>query len=151
MGNAQSAESPRRPSQKLSKPKTGSHATAGLLRSGSFSSSSRRPSNAPLPDPPVLFSPSVPTPTTSSAAAGACAGADGRIDSGVSFNSALGPQGERKRRSLFRSRSSRGASDPLRRNRSIGRGTRMLDRLTRANSLTYESAVAYYGQAASDR
>lgn len=65
-------------------------------------------------------------------------------------------QKESRRRSLFRSRSTQGSpdSDEPRRQRSIGPVARVADRLGRASSMTasssmtYESAVSYYGRPA---
>ncbi|KAK4151897.1 hypothetical protein C8A00DRAFT_35417 [Chaetomidium leptoderma] len=146
MGNAQSTEAPRRTSQRLSKPKTGNHATAGLLSSGSFSNSARHFSNAPLPNPPP---PSSRVASTASSVVEASGGLDRRLDSLTSLQSAPAAQRESKRRSLFRSRSSRRA-DSAPQNHGGGPGSRMVDRMTRASSMTYESAVAYYGQTGSE-
>lgn len=55
-----------------------------------------------------------------------------------------------RRRSLFRSRSSQGSPDRERRQSSLGPFSRVADRLGRANSMTYESALAYYGPPAPD-
>ncbi|KAL2126900.1 hypothetical protein VTI74DRAFT_11643 [Chaetomium olivicolor] len=149
MGNNQSTEAPRRTSQKLSKPKTGNHATAGLLGHGSFSNSSRRLSNAPLPIPPAPSPMVTSTPTTSSAVDGS-GGVDRRVESFTSLQSTPGLQNESRRRSLFRSTSTRGAADSVRRHHSVGPESRMATRPARASSMTYESALAYYGPAAPD-
>jgi hypothetical protein len=155
MGNAHStsAEPPRRTSHKLSKPKTGNHATAGLLSPGAFSNNPRRLSNAPLPEPPPPPSSPIidPTPTAPSAME-ASAGFEQHLDNGApTIFSHRGRPRESRRRSLFRSRSSRAAADTLQRDHSGGLGSSIVDRLTRASSMTYESAVAYYGQAGPDK
>ncbi|KAK0633629.1 hypothetical protein B0T14DRAFT_561212 [Immersiella caudata] len=158
MGNSQSAivdfDAHRRRSHRLSKPKTGNHATAGLLSPGGFSNSSKRHSNARmsfLPPPPSPAS----TPTTAStfdAATHAHAGLEQhhhqqqhphieRSASAVSVQ-----RKESRRRSLFRSRSSQGSPDQERRQSSLGPFSRVADRLSRTNSMTYESALSYYGQ-----
>ncbi|KAK5654352.1 hypothetical protein OQA88_7261 [Cercophora sp. LCS_1] len=159
MGNSQSSplnalDSPRRRSHRLSKPKTGNHATAGLLSPGGFSNSSKRLSNARmsfLPPPPSPAS----TPTTSSASepyVDVRPPEPQRMERSASAVSVQ--QKESRRRSLFRSRSSQGSpgSDEPRRQRSIGPVARVADRLGdrlgRANSMTYESAVSYYGRPA---
>ncbi|KAK4233065.1 hypothetical protein C8A03DRAFT_19782 [Achaetomium macrosporum] len=149
MGNAQSNEAPRksRTSQRLSKPKTGNHATAGLLSPGSFSARSRRKSSAPLPNPPVPSPTVASTPTTTSAVEVSC-GLDQQVDSGTSLHSAPGLHPESKRRSMFRSRSSRDVAD-LQQDR-VGPSSRLLDRSARTGSMTYGSAFACYGQAGPD-
>ncbi|KAK3310742.1 uncharacterized protein B0T15DRAFT_47907 [Chaetomium strumarium] len=151
MGNAQSNEASRksRTSQKLCKPKTGNHATAGLLSPASFSNRSRRKSNAPLPplpNPPVPSPTVASTPTTGSAVE-APGGLDQRVDSGMSLHSAPCLHPESKRRSMFRSRSSRHANDLQQ-----DHGSRLADRSARerACSMTYGSAFACYGQAGTD-
>lgn len=155
MGNAQSqsAEAPRRASQRLSKPKTGNHAAAGLLSPGLFSNTSRRLSNVPLPNPPAPPSTVASTPTTSSAPEPSPSGFGSRVESVTSLHSAPGSQRESgsKRRSFFRSRSSSRRSDPVQLAHGGGSGSRAVDRMTRATSMTYESAVAYYGQAGLDK
>ncbi|KAL2260077.1 hypothetical protein VTK26DRAFT_6030 [Humicola hyalothermophila] len=144
MGNSQSAEVPPRAPQKLSKPKTGKHATAGLLSPGSYSKSSRRLSNAVLPSPQLSASlTAASTPTTASAVEEAPAEFDGcLLDNRTSSHPDLAPRKRSRRWSLFRSRSSQGAAGP-----SNGSGTGMVERLARVPSMTYESAVAYYGPA----
>ena len=162
MGNSQSAlvdfDAQRRRSHRLSKPKTGNHATAGLLSPGGFSNSSKRHSNARmsfLPPPPSPAS----TPTTASTfdtAAHAHAAPEQhpqeqhphieRSASAVSVQ-----RKESRRRSLFRSRSSQGSPDQERRQSSLGPFSRVADRLSRTNSMTYESAISYYGQPGPER
>ncbi|SPQ19605.1 7f6b3818-494f-49ec-b553-0b71eea472bb [Thermothielavioides terrestris] len=153
MGNAQSIEAPRRTraSQKLSKPKTGNHATAGLLSPSSFSYSSRRLSSAQLPNPPAAPSlPVVSTPTTSSAVEGSGAFVR-RADSGASLHSSPSLPRESRRRSLFRSRSSRAVADSLEpSHNAAASGAWIVDRFTRTNSMTYESAIAHYGHVGPD-
>ncbi|GAB1312247.1 hypothetical protein MFIFM68171_02457 [Madurella fahalii] len=153
MGNAQSTptstEPPRRPSQKLSKPKTGNHATAGLLSPSTLSNSPRRLSNAQLPNPPPQSPTVVPAPTTVSPIE-ALADLERRVESGPPLDPTSGAQKESKRRRLFRSRSSRATTGTVRRNHSVGPGSRLVDRLSRTSSMTYESAVAYYGQSSPD-
>ncbi|KAK3330946.1 hypothetical protein B0H66DRAFT_82360 [Apodospora peruviana] len=144
MGNSQSTEAPRRQSHKLSKPRTGSHATAGLLSPSGFSNSTGRFSNARLsaalpPPPSPVSSPSLAT-----------------VEAMTEFEQPIErrpsvQQKESKRRSLFRSKSSQGASKPPeRRNSSIGPGSRFADKPSRANSMTYESSLSYYGQHSPD-
>ncbi|KAH6628552.1 hypothetical protein F5144DRAFT_313003 [Chaetomium tenue] len=144
MGNAQSAEAPRRTSQRLSKPKTGNHATSGLLSPSAFSNNSRRYSNAPLPNPPAPSSTVASTPTTSSAGE-ISSGLGQHIDGVMPSHPAPASQKESKRRSLFRSRSTRAASS-AQPSHAGGLGSRIADRMNRTSSMTYESAVAYYGQ-----
>ncbi|KAL1837126.1 hypothetical protein VTJ49DRAFT_4224 [Mycothermus thermophilus] len=150
MGNAQSHEAPRRTSHRLSKPKTGNPATSGL-RSPGFSSSgtSRRRSNAPLSNPPAPPPTNASTPTTASPA-DAFAGPSRQFESVTSLHSAPGPQKDSKRRSLLLSWASKDA-DPTLEGFGTAPGSRMFDRLSRSSSsMTYEAAVAYYGQAASE-
>jgi len=167
MGNSQSSvadlDAHRVRSYRLSKPKTGNHATAGLLSPGGFSNSTRRHSNARmsfLPPPPSPAS----TPTTTTATTstnsesqfGAHAEAYSiqpphhhhieRSASAVSIQ-----QKESRRRSLFRSRSTQGSSDSEPRQRSFGPFTRVADKLGRTNSMTYESALSYYGNPSPER
>ncbi|AEO54843.1 hypothetical protein MYCTH_2297930 [Thermothelomyces thermophilus ATCC 42464] len=148
MGNAQSTDGPRRTTQRLSKPRTGNHATPGLLSPGVFSSSrSRHLSNAQLPGPqepsPTVSS----TPTTSSAPEVAAGGPGSHVDNiAPFFPPAPASQEELKRRSLFRSRSTRG-DNTARQNHNGGPGSQPVNRTSRASSVTYESAVACYGQA----
>ncbi|KAH6630277.1 hypothetical protein B0J18DRAFT_95929 [Chaetomium sp. MPI-SDFR-AT-0129] len=149
MGNAQSTEEPRRASQRLSKPRTGNHATAGLLSPGVFSNSSRRFSQAQLPNPPAPSSTVASTPTTLSVVE-VPAGPDRRLDSLTSLQSGPGSQKGSKRRSLFRSRSTRVVQSPPLAGFGDGPGSRMVERMSRASSMTYESAVAYYGRVESE-
>ncbi|KAL2166581.1 hypothetical protein VTG60DRAFT_2476 [Thermothelomyces hinnuleus] len=148
MGNAQSTDGPRRTTQRLSKPRTGNHATPGLLSPGVFSSSrSRRLSNAQLPGSPEPSPTVSSTPTTSSAPEVAAGGSGSHIDNiAPFFPPAPASQEELKRRSLFRSRSTRG-DNTARQNHNGGPGSRPVNRMSRASSMTYESAVACYGQA----
>ncbi|KAK0666307.1 hypothetical protein QBC41DRAFT_325979 [Cercophora samala] len=142
MGNAQSTETARRYSQKLSKPKTNNHATAGLLSPSGSSNNPKRYSSRPLPDPPLSSPSPVSTPTSSVFdPADTVQTRNGRS---ASFTSVPALQQESRRRSLFRVRSTRVVPDIDRRD-SVGSGTRMVDLMNRANSLTYESAIAYYG------
>lgn len=142
MGNAQSTETARRYSQKLSKPKTNNHATAGLLSPSGSSNNPKRYSNRPLPDPPLSSPSPVSTPTSS--VFDQADTAQTRNGRSASFTSVPALQQESKRRSLFRVRSTQVVPDADHRD-SIGSGSRMVDLMNRANSLTYESAVAYYG------
>ncbi|KAK0656449.1 hypothetical protein B0T16DRAFT_385151 [Cercophora newfieldiana] len=157
MGNSQSAivdfDTHRRRSHRLSKPKTGNYATAGLLSPGGFSNSSKRHSDARmsfLPPPPSPAS----TPTTAStfdAHPGSGSGSEPYYQDQYMERSASAVSVQRKesrRRSLFRSRSSQGRPDRERRQSSIGPFSRVADRLSRTNSMTYESALSYYGQPA---
>ncbi|KAK0729746.1 hypothetical protein B0H67DRAFT_7357 [Lasiosphaeris hirsuta] len=149
MGNSQSSiGEPRRRSQRLSKPKTGNHATAGLLSPGVFSNSSKRFSNARLSLQPPPPSPvSTPTTATSSSTAETSDSLDTpRIERSASAVSVQ--QKESRRRSLFRSNSSQGVEDPERRHRSSNPASRVAEKLGRTNSMTYESAISYYGQPA---
>jgi hypothetical protein len=163
MGNSQSAivdlDAHRRRSHRLSKPKTGNHATAGLLSPGGFSNSSKRHSNARmsfLPPPPSPAS----TPTTASTfdtTAHAHTGPEQQhqqhthIERSASAVSVQHNESRRRRRSLFRSRSSQGSPDQERRQSSLGPFSRVADRLSRTNSMTYESALSYYGQPGPER
>ncbi|KAK4199701.1 hypothetical protein QBC40DRAFT_79015 [Triangularia verruculosa] len=143
MGNAQSTETARRYSQKLSKPKTNNHATAGLLSPGGGSSNNpKRYSNRPLPEPPLSSPSPVSTPTSSVFEQPDTLQTRNRRS--ASFTSVPALRQESKRRSLFRARSSRVAPDIDRRD-SVGSGPRMVDLMDRTSSLTYESAIAYYG------
>ncbi|KAK3336178.1 hypothetical protein B0T19DRAFT_436974 [Cercophora scortea] len=146
MGNTHSTEAPQRQSHRLSKPNMGNHTTAGLL-SPSFSYSTRRFSNARLsaipPSPTLASSPTSTLSTTFEVPGDLDDLGVERRASAVSTK-----QSDSKRRSLFRSKSSQRAPDPERRNSLIGSGLRGPDKLDRANSMTYESALSYYGQAA---
>ncbi|KAK4192578.1 hypothetical protein QBC35DRAFT_228206 [Podospora australis] len=143
MGNAQSAEQSRKPSQKLSKPKTNNHATAGLLSPSGSSKNTRNLSNRPLPSPPPPSPPAVAS-STASSVVDAQESVGQRAGRSASFHSITALRQEAKRRSIFRSRTSQGDAEPGRRD-SVASG-RKVDMLgNRANSLTYESAVAYYG------
>ncbi|KAK4248834.1 hypothetical protein C7999DRAFT_30674 [Corynascus novoguineensis] len=144
MGNAQSTEGPRKTAQRLSKPKTGNHAAAGLLSPGVFSNRSRRLSNAQLPDPPAPSSTEIASTPTTSSASEVAGGFGPRIDSIASLPQAPASHEEPKRRSLFRSRSTRGVAS-VHQNQSGGPGSRLVDRMARTRSMTYESAVGYYG------
>ncbi|KAK3394114.1 hypothetical protein B0H63DRAFT_36264 [Podospora didyma] len=156
MGNAQSSiEAPPRQSHRLSKPKTGNHATAGLLSPNGFSNTSRHFSSArlstllpPLPSQSPDLS-SVSTPTTSTPEASTSLEQRSPIERSTSV--AVPAQKKESldwKRSLFRSKSSQGTSDPKRRNSIVESASRVADKLGRANSMTYESAVSYYGQPA---
>ncbi|KAK4464125.1 hypothetical protein QBC42DRAFT_344882 [Cladorrhinum samala] len=151
MGNAQSSETTRRYSQKLSKPKTNSHATAGLLSPNGSSKSTKRLSNAPLPEPPLPplppmpMSPSGATTVTNSSIAEFSGTIEQRAGRSVSISSNPGLPQESKRRSLFRSRTLQGGSDSGRRERNAISTPGIVDRMSRTSSLTYESAIAYYG------
>ncbi|KAK3938430.1 hypothetical protein QBC46DRAFT_440611 [Diplogelasinospora grovesii] len=151
MGNTQSIEVPRRQSHRLSKPKTGSHATAGLLNPNGFLNSTKRISstrlNASLPNPMPVSSP-MSSPTTSFPPSESSADPEQSIGEEASAVSVQ--QKEEKRRSPFRSRSSQGTRSSRRRNSSSGPGSRAADKLGRANSMTYESTIAYHGQTAPD-
>ncbi|KAK4102132.1 hypothetical protein N658DRAFT_352775 [Parathielavia hyrcaniae] len=148
MGNAQSADTSRRTSQRLSKPNTGNHATASLLSPGSSSNDPHRPSNTRLPDPPPS-STAASTPTNPSAV-GVAGGFARRVDSVTSLHSAPGPQRESKRRSLFRSRSSRRA-EPDHQNQGAGPAPRMMDSMAEDTAMTYEAAAAYHRVPDSER
>jgi len=152
MGNSQSSivefDTHRRQSHRLSKPKMGNHATAGLLSPGGLSNSSRRHSNARmsfLPPPPSPAS----TPTTVSTFEVYADPEHQHIERSASAVSVQ--HKESRRRSLFRSRSSQGSPDRERRQSSLGPLSRVADRLSRTNSMTYESALSYYGQPVSER
>jgi len=164
MGNTQSSiiepDAPRksrRRSHRLSKPMTGNHATAGLLSPGGFSNSTRRLSNVRMsfrPPPPSPAS----TPTTTTTTDTTPITASFESQSGLaqysldrSASAVSIEQKESRRRSLFRSRSSQGTSDSSRRQRSTGPVSRVADRLGRTNSMTYESAISYYGQTDPER
>ncbi|KAL2269534.1 hypothetical protein VTJ83DRAFT_1718 [Remersonia thermophila] len=148
MGNAQSNEASRRKSHRLSKPKTGNPANSGLRNPGFSSSTSRRRFNDLLPNPPAPSPTSASTSTTTSPA-DAFVGPPRQFESVTSLHSAPGPQKESKRRSLLLSWTSRDADPTLEEGFGTAPGPRMFDRLSRSNStMTYEAAVAYYGQAA---
>ncbi|KAK0718828.1 hypothetical protein B0T21DRAFT_295287 [Apiosordaria backusii] len=142
MGNAQSTETARRSSQKLSKPKTNNHATAGLFSPSGSSNNPKRYSNRPLPNPPSSSPSPVSTPTSSVFEQPDTL--QTRNSRSASFTSVPALHQESKRRSLFRVRSSQVVPDIGRRD-SVGSGSMMVDRLNRTSSLTYESAIAYYG------
>ncbi|KAK4229034.1 hypothetical protein QBC38DRAFT_128073 [Podospora fimiseda] len=144
MGNAQSSETTRRPSQKLSKPKTNNHATAGLLSPSGSSKNVKRLSNAPLPNPPPM-SPSAASTLTTSSIVEFSETIETRARRSESIHSITGLNQETKRRSLFRSRTSQGGPDSGRRDRNANSGPTIVDRMSRTSSLTYESAIAYYG------
>ncbi|KAK4165767.1 hypothetical protein QBC43DRAFT_28271 [Cladorrhinum sp. PSN259] len=144
MGNAQSSETTRRPSQKLSKPKTNNHATAGLLSPSGSSKSAKRLSNAPLPNPPPM-SPKAASTLTASSIIEVSETIEQRARRSDSIHSTPGLHQESKRRSLFRSRTLQGRPDSGRRDRSANSGPTIVDRMSRTSSLTYESAIAYYG------
>ncbi|KAK3989134.1 hypothetical protein QBC44DRAFT_88821 [Cladorrhinum sp. PSN332] len=144
MGNAQSSETTRRSSQKLSKPRTNNHATAGLLSPSGSSKSARRLFNAPLPNPPPM-SPSAASTLTASSIVEFSETIETRARRSESIHSTPGLQQESKRRSLFRSRTSQGGPDSGRRDRNHNSGPTIVDRMSRTSSLTYESAIAYYG------
>lgn len=148
---------PRRSTHKLSKPRTGNPATAGLVPNGFSNSSSRfsssRMSSQALPLSPVVSSPPTREPPP--------VPLHGPEDTKESSNDkmATGPsvqqQKESRRRSLFRSLSSQRTSTsgqpPNRRNSSVGPSPRVTvgDKLARANSMTYEPTqthIAYYAQ-----
>ncbi|KAK4124952.1 hypothetical protein N657DRAFT_570684 [Parathielavia appendiculata] len=147
MGNAQSADTSGRTSQRLSKPNTGNHATAGLLSPGFSSNSSRRLSNAPLPNPPPLLT--VASGPTTSSAVGVSGGRGRRVDSVTSLHSVPGSQRESKRRSLFRSRSSR-RGEPDHQSQGSGQASRMMDTMAEDSGVMYESAVACHGLSGSE-
>ncbi|KAL2023504.1 hypothetical protein VTK56DRAFT_2112 [Thermocarpiscus australiensis] len=151
MGNAQSNEAPRRSSQKLSKPKTGTHATAGLLSPVGLLNGARPISHTPLPVPLPSSPALVSTPTTYSAVEESGV-LDQRVESDTPVYLTPKLPKESKRRSLLRSWSSRDAADPVRRNRSVGPGPApgLVNTPTRTSSMTYEPAAAHYGQAAPD-
>ncbi|KAK0628703.1 hypothetical protein B0T17DRAFT_588749 [Bombardia bombarda] len=154
MGNTQSTtELPRKQSHKLSKPRTGNPTTttaAGLLSPSalsSFSNSTRRFSNARMSSMPP---PPTPESSTASSPALESLGED-FDDSEQGFEARPSvvsvQQTESKRRSLFRSKSSQEPPKSERRN-SVGPVSRVADKLDRANSMTYESALSYYAQPA---
>jgi len=147
MGNAPSADVHRRPTHKLSKPRTGNHATAGLLSPNGLSNSASRFSNTrlnqrPLPLPPA---PSPTSSTSSSAASEGFGGFDQPTDQMVMVVNVQ--QKESRSWRLLRTLSSHGTpSKPERRNSSVGRSRRISDKLSRANSMTFESSFgSYYG------
>ncbi|KAH8882713.1 hypothetical protein GQ53DRAFT_445559 [Thozetella sp. PMI_491] len=141
MGNQPSIEARRRPGQRLSKPRTASRGTSSLLSPHAFANSPGRFSNPGLTSEVGPFSPTASTPTTVTASEGA-ASLEQSAERRSSFMS-VGSKTSR-RRSLFRSRSA--AAPRERPSTSVGPGAHAADQLSRANSMTYESAIAYYGQ-----
>lgn len=147
MGNAPSADVHRRPTHKLSKPRTGSHATAGLLSPNGLSNSTARFPNYSRVIPRSLPLPPAPSPTSSTPSP-AFEGFD-------AFEQPADPmvmvvnvqQKETKSWRLLRTLSSHGIpSKHRRRNSSVGRSPRISDKLSRANSMTFESSFgSYYG------
>ncbi|KAL2161297.1 hypothetical protein VTH06DRAFT_8517 [Thermothelomyces fergusii] len=137
MGNAQSIDGSRRTPQRLSKPKTGNHAT---------SSRSRRFSNAQLPVPPEPSPTVSSTPTTWSTTGWATSASSSYIDNVAPFPPSPVSQQELKRRSLFRSRSTRDGSTSWQ-NYDDDPGSRPMNRVNRASSMTYEPSMARYWQA----
>lgn len=151
MGNAQSTDGSRRTTQRLSKPRTGNHASPGRLSSGVFSSSrSRRLSNAQPPGPLELSPTTSSTPTTSSAPETAADGPGSHIANVAPFPPAPVSQEQLKRRSLFRSRSTRDDGTTRQAYNGGGQGSQLTNRTSRASSMTYEPPVACYGQAVSE-
>ena len=152
MGNIPSAEAPRRPPHKLSKPKTGNFTTAGLLGPNGYSNSTARFStNSGLPAAPLSYpsspvaSPTAPPPSEQ--------GDTAAIDHESENRTFLAPADvkQQRRRSLFRSKSSQGAVERRnqRRNTVIGTTTPTTTdhSFPRANSMTYESMTCeYYGR-----
>ncbi len=142
MGNQQSIEESRRPLQKLSKPRTGSRGTSSLLSPKGFANNPGRFSNPQLPP----FSSVLSTPTTATASEG-----EGSVDHMVDRRSSEASTKARtgRRRSLFRSRSS--ASPREGRLSSADLTYEPPGQLGRTSSMTYESAVAYYGAPTPER
>jgi hypothetical protein len=145
MGNNQSAEildpPAQRSSQKLVKPRTGSISASGILHQNSFSSSTLLFSsprlNAALPERPGTppLPPKGPRPLP-------IVKLDLEELKARQQEEAAAVEGRRgRRRTLFRSRSSkRGEED--KRSSSIGASfARVGERIGRSNSLTYESAI----------
>ncbi|KAK4214099.1 hypothetical protein QBC37DRAFT_160508 [Rhypophila decipiens] len=151
MGNSQSTEASRRRSHRLSKPKTNNHATAGLLSPSGLSntfSNNKTPQridsarmSAALPPPPS------PATATSSVVYSSAPDAMWEVEQGFERTASMvstTTENESKRRSLFRSKSSQVPSKSERRN-SLGPASRLIDKIGRTNSLTYESAISHYG------
>ncbi|KAM7187921.1 hypothetical protein V8F33_010953 [Rhypophila sp. PSN 637] len=149
MGNSQSTEASRRRSHRLSKPKTNNHATAGLLSPSGLSntfSNNKTPQridsarmSAALPPPP--------SPATSSVVYSSAPDAMWEVEKSFERTASMvstTTENESKRRSLFRSKSSQVPSKSERRN-SLGPASRLVDKIGRTNSLTYESAISHYG------
>ncbi|KAH9889244.1 hypothetical protein F4778DRAFT_398242 [Xylariomycetidae sp. FL2044] len=134
MGNTPSVEAPRggpRTAQKLSKPKTGNPATAGLLSSNGPSDSSRRPSIARRMSLPYGSTPA-PSPLFSEA------------ESEVGTDQVNDKKASRFPRQLFRSRSSQETPQSRRRNHSVGPSDMPQSRrLSRANSVNMGPEASY--------
>ncbi|EGS22821.1 uncharacterized protein CTHT_0012970 [Thermochaetoides thermophila DSM 1495] len=133
MGNTQSshsAQAPRKPTHRLSKPRTGNHAAPGFLSPKRLSNATRRHTNSQLPDPPLESPIAATTPASSVLEVPAALGRR------ANNNNSSQPSSGSKRRSLFRPGSSKEAVPSLK---------RLSGRFSRTSSMTYESAVAYYG------
>lgn len=147
MGNAPSVDAHRRRTHKLSKPRTGNPATAGLLSPNGLSNStghftSPRASPQPLPLAPA------PSPTTPIFAAAQDSSGDLETPADQMVMVVTVQQREPRSWNLFRSLSSQGVSGRSRsRNSSVGRSSsRRRDKLGRTQSMTYESSLrSQYG------
>ena len=138
MGNSQSIEAHRRPGQKLSKPKTVSRNASSFLGSiTSINNNGARASTSALPSPrpSPLDQASVPSSTYPTRDVEVSEQSLNKSNTNVSVR----PQSSR-RRSLFRSRSTAGH-----RGRTDEQADSAADAMSRASSMTYESAVLYYG------
>lgn len=167
MGNTSSVPSsletqghPRKPSQKLSKPRTGNPASAGLLPNG-FSTSTSRFSSARMSNQALPLSPVVSSYPVVAASAALVPDDNGNTkesikDKMAAATSTTVQHKESKRRSLFRSLSSQKTTTTQvsGRNPSVGPSPEapappVADKVIRANSMTYESTqahIAYYAQ-----
>jgi hypothetical protein len=165
MGNTSSVPSsletqghPRKSNQKLSKPRTGNPASAGLLPNGFSASTSRfsgaRVSNQALPLSPVVSS--HPVIATSAALVPDDDGnTEESAENKIAETSTPVQPKESKRRSLFRTLSSQKTKTQSdRRNSTVDPSPQapappVADKVIRANSMTYESTqahIAYYAQ-----
>lgn len=166
MGNSSSVPSsletqghPRKSTQKLSKPRTGNPASAGLLPNG-FSTSTSRFSSALMSNQALPLSPVVSSHPVMAASAALVPDDKWNTDESskdemIEVTSTTVQHKESKRRSLFRSLSSqKTTTQASRRNSSVGPSPKapappVADKVIRANSMTYESTqthIAYYAQ-----
>lgn len=149
MGNTSSIEVPRRPVQKLSKPRTGSHAAVSLRIPNSQSSSTVRFST-PCPSGILPMYPLSPAPSASTAPppSEGVSESEQVVDRRASTSSV---QKDVRRRSLFRSKSSQGPPEGRYKRRSSTSGgtlVRTENGVRSTNALTFESAISssYGGQ-----
>ncbi|KAL1870273.1 hypothetical protein VTK73DRAFT_2722 [Phialemonium thermophilum] len=145
MGNTSSVEVHRRPTHKLSKPRTGNRTTAGLLSPDGFSNNTGRLSDPRLNTKALPFTPvSSPTRATTSAAPENPGAFERHADPGIIMTT--GQQKDTKVWAVLRSLSSRASSSGSHRRRhsSISRTSHLPEKLSRTGSLNYESSYSSY-------